>query len=163
MPFYVIGLSENNNRRLHKCILKCLSLPVLENIWKKNYTKNIFRLLKSLRFDPERLFFNLNFSFNLPYSGFDFKGFNSYIFNRHPTPRPSMKNLMLCSSIGKWVAEKNIGTDLKAVVPSERQRGRRRTARPLVALWPRFIKGWWRFFYREIHKRMIKVVLQRDL
>ena len=32
-------------------------------------------------------------------------------------------------------------TNLMAVVPSERQRRRRRTARPLDALWPRFIRG----------------------
>ena len=151
MPFYVIGLSENNNRRLHKCILKCLSLPVLENIWKKNYTKNIFRLLKSLRFDPERLFFNLNFSFNLPYSGFDFKGIISYIFNRHPTPRPSMKNCVPCSSNGKRVAEKNKGANLMAVGQIWETKEKKKncpTARCFVA---------------EIYKRLMKVVIKRDL
>ena len=34
--FYVIGLSENNNWGLHKCILKCLSLQLWGNIWKNN-------------------------------------------------------------------------------------------------------------------------------
>ena len=85
LAFYVSGLSENNNRRLHKCILKCLSLPVLENIWKKNYTKNIFRLLKSLRIEPERLF-SILISVNLSKFGF--------LYLKPPSHTKTMKNLV---------------------------------------------------------------------
>ena len=59
--FYVIGLSENNNWRLHKCILKCLSLHLWGNIWKKtNQTPKSFysRLAAKLNapLPPSRLF-----------------------------------------------------------------------------------------------------------
>ena len=48
--FYVIGLSENNNWRLHKCILKCLSLHLWGNIWrrKKQKSNSIYFLFCSL-------------------------------------------------------------------------------------------------------------------
>ena len=39
--FYVIGLSENNNWRLHKCILKCLSLHSKGKKHKQVENKNL--------------------------------------------------------------------------------------------------------------------------